>query len=84
MPGGPHQAFVLFCRPEENKLSIIAIMKILSPSLADLLPETFCKVKGFERHLCRVVAVGTELEMQRKKSEMEPNDVDNPRRRKNA
>ena len=37
--------------------------RIISPSQEDLAPDTFCKVKGFESHLCKIVAVGTEVEM---------------------
>ena len=45
--------------------------KITSPQQDDLTPGSFCKVKGFEKHLCKVVAIGTEDQMKEKLEEME-------------
>lgn len=56
---------------EENKLSIVQVKKIVSPSPADLMPDTFCKVKGLEKHLCKVVALGTQAEVKAKLDELE-------------
>ena len=56
--------FCLVCWPEENdKLSVVSAKKIASPHLDDLAPGGFCKVKKFEKHMCRVVAIGAEAEM---------------------
>lgn len=63
------------CWPEEeNKLSLISAKKIISPSQDDFAPDSFCKVKGFESHLCRMVAVGTEAEMKKRIRELEAGD----------
>ena len=53
---------------EGNTLSIVSYKKIVSPSQDDLAPETFCKVKGFESHQCKIVAIGSELEMKKIKT----------------
>ena len=59
--------FCLVCWPEEdNQLSVVSTKKIVSPHLEELVPEAFCKVKKFEKCLCRIVAVGTEGEMNKK------------------
>ena len=61
---GKNPSFGLVCWPQEdNKLSIVPVKKIVSPSPADLAPEAFCKVRGLEDHLCKVVALGTEADM---------------------
>ena len=63
------------CWPEEdNKLSLVPAKKIVSPAQDDFAPDTFCKVKGFESHLCKMVAVGTETDMKKKIRELEAND----------
>ena len=45
--------------------------KIASPHLDDLAPGGFCKVKRFEKHLCKVVAIGPEVDIKAKLEEME-------------
>lgn len=73
---GKNYSFCLVCWPQEDiKLSIVQVKKIVSPSPVDLMPDTFCKVKGLEEHLCKVVALGTEAEMKAKLDELE-SDVD--------
>ena len=63
----PDSRFYLVCWPgEDNRLSIVPTKKILAPSPDDLLPETFCKVKGFEGHVCKIVVLGTEHVMKMK------------------
>lgn len=63
------------CWPEEeNKLSLVSAKKIVSPAQEDFAPDTFCKVKGFESHLCKMVAVGTEADMKKKIKELEAGD----------
>lgn len=52
-------------------MSIVSTEKIVSPSPDDLSAESFCKVKGFEGNLCKIVALGTEHEMKKKRDEME-------------
>ena len=67
-----NSSFCLVCWPEEdNTLSIVPMKKVLSPSTDDLTPDTFCKVKGLEKHLCKVVAIGTEAEMKTKMEELD-------------
>ena len=64
--------FRLVTWPEEdNQLSLVSTKKIASPQQHDLTPGSFCKVKGFEKHLCKVVAIGTEDQMKLKLEEME-------------
>lgn len=64
--------FCLVCWPEEdNQLTIVSSKKIVSPAEEDLRPDSFCKVKRFEKHLCRIVAIGTERDMSEKLEEME-------------
>ena len=63
------------CWPEENKLSVVSGKKIISPSPEDFAADTLCKVKGFESHLCRIVAVGTEQEMKKKIAELDADDA---------
>ena len=73
--GKPTTTFCVVCWPEEeNTLSIVSSKKIVSPSQDDLAPETFCKVKGFESHLCKIVAVGNELEMKKRIKTLEVAD----------
>ena len=63
------------CWPEEeNKLSVVSCKKIISPATVDFAPDTFCKVKGFESHLCKIVAMGTEAEMKKKIRQLEADD----------
>ena len=63
------------CWPEEeNKLSVVSCKKIISPATVDFAPDTFCKVKGFESHLCKIVAMGTEADMKKKIRQLEAND----------
>ena len=63
----PDSRFCLVCWPgEDNRLSIVPTKKILAPSPDDLLPETFCKVKGFEGRVCKIVVLGTEHVMKMK------------------
>ena len=65
----------LVCWPEEdNNLSILDVKKIISPSPDDLAPDTFCKVKGFEKHLCKILALGSAQEMKTKMEEMTEDD----------
>ena len=56
----------LFCvvswPEEDNQLSIVSVRKIVSPAEEDLRPDSLCKVKRFEKHLCQVIAIGTERE----------------------
>ena len=67
-----NSSFCLVCWPEEdNTLSIVPMKKVLSPSTDDLTPDTFCKVKGLEKHLCKVIAIGTEAEMKTKMEELD-------------
>ena len=62
----------LVCWHEENnQLSLVSTKKILSPQLEELVPGAFCKVKQFQKCLCRVEDVGTEAEMTTKLEEME-------------
>ena len=69
----------LVCWPEEdNNLSIVDVKKIISPSPKDIEPDTFCKVQGFEKHLCKILAVGSEAEMKAKMEEMEQMAEDDP------
>jgi hypothetical protein len=57
----PNRTHCLVCWPEEgDSLSIVAVKKIVTPRLDDLAPDTFCKVKGLEKYLCKVVSLGTE------------------------
>ena len=56
---------------EENKLSVLSAKKIISLSQEDFAPDTFCKVKGFESHLCKIVAVASESEMKKKIAELD-------------
>lgn len=71
----PNSSFCLVCWPdEENKLSVVPSKKIASPSPEDLAPGTFCKIKGFETHLCKIVALGTEADMKKKMGEMDLSD----------
>ena len=65
----------IVCWPEEeNKLSVVPAKKIVSPGQDDFAPYTFCKVKGFESHLCKIVAMGTVAEMIEKIRELEAGD----------
>ena len=67
--------FCLVSWPEENnQLSLVSTKKIASPQQDDLMPGSFCKVKGFEKHLCKVVAIGTEHEMKVWLEEMETSE----------
>ena len=45
--------------------------KVTSPNPNDFAPDTFCKVKGFESRLCKIVAVGYEAEMKINIEELE-------------
>ena len=61
----------LVCWPEENdSLSIVAVKKIVTPTPDDLAPDTFCKVKGWEQCLCKVLALGSEGEVKAVMTEM--------------
>ena len=72
----PTTTFYLVCWPEENnKLSVVPGKKIVSPSHDDLTPGTFCKVKGLEKYKCKIVAEGTQEEMEAKMDEMEEDDA---------
>ena len=65
-------SFCLVCWPEEdNTLSIVPVQKVLSPSTDDLTPDIFCKVKGLEKHLCKVVAIRTKAEMKTKMEKLD-------------
>ena len=43
----------------------------MSPSTADLIPDAFCKIKGLDEHLCKVVALGNQAEVKAKLDELE-------------
>ena len=54
----------LVCWPEENStVSIVPVKKVVTPGPDDLAPDTFCEVKGWEKCLCKVVALGSETEL---------------------
>ena len=59
---------------EENKLSIVQIKKIVSPSPADLIPDAFCKIKG--------LVLGTQGEVKAKLDEGEDAVAKPPPRKK--
>lgn len=64
---------------------IVPVKRIVSPSSGDLTPHSFCKIKGLEKHLCKVVALGTEADMKTKMEELNggvDTEVDPPPRRK--
>ena len=65
-----------------NKLSIATVKRIVSPSLDDLATDTLCKVKGLEKHLCKMLSVGTEEEMETKTQEMEIDPITRQRPKK--
>ena len=79
----------LVCWPEEeNSLSIVAVKKIVTPRPNDLAPDAFCKVKGLEQCLCKVVALGSEPEVKAAMNEMrvaeKDGDMDEPPPQKKA
>jgi hypothetical protein len=47
------------------------VKKIVSPRPVDLAPEAFCKFKGLEGHLYKVVSLGTEADMKARLSELD-------------
>ena len=55
-----HYCLILW--PEENLHSIVPVSKILSP-LEELVPEAMCRIKGWEKYISQVVAIGTKTEM---------------------
>ena len=66
----PKELHCVVCWPQEdNKYSVVSTKKVVSPSLEDLSPGTYCKIKGFESHLCKIVAVGSKSEMEEKMME---------------
>ena len=48
----------------------MAVKKIVTPRLNDLAPDAFCKVKGLEQCLCKVIALGSETEVKAAMNEM--------------
>ena len=63
----PKELHCVVCWPQEdNRLSVVSSKKVVSPSLEDLCPGTFCSIKGFESHMCKIVAVGSKSEMEEK------------------
>ena len=59
----PKNTHCLVCLPDS--LFIVAIKQ---PD--DIAPDTFCKVKGWEQCLCKVVALGSEGEVKAAMNEM--------------
>ena len=75
--------YCIVCWPEEeNELSVLSANKIISPSQEGLAPDTFCKVKGFESHLCKIVAVGSESEIKKKIAELDDETEKPPPKKK--
>lgn len=67
--------YVLISWPEDDTLSIISVRKILSPCSDELKTGTICTVKDFEQCLTRVLAVGTEAEMNNQMMEIIEEDT---------
>jgi hypothetical protein len=57
-------------------MSAVAGQMIVSPPAAELTPGAMCKVKGFEKNLSKVVAVGTKAEMNNQLEKMEDSSED--------
>ena len=65
---------------------MVSNQKVVSPSLEDLSPGTFCSIKGFESHMCKIMAVGSKSEMEEKIKELDKEenqeDADRPHPKK--
>ena len=73
----PTRTHCLVCWPEEgDSLSVVAVKKIVTPRPDDLAPDTFCKVKGLEKYPCKVVALGTEGEVNAAMNDMQVEEKD--------
>ena len=73
----PTRTHCLVCWPEEgDSLSVVAVKKIVTPRPDDLAPDTFCKVKGLEKYPCKVVALGTEGEVNAAMKDMQVEEKD--------
>ena len=81
----PYSPYVLLSWPEEDSFSIISARKILS-SLDELESGAICKVQNYEQCLTRVLAVGSESEMDCKLLEVIKEDkltaIPSPKKRK--
>jgi hypothetical protein len=54
----------LVCWPEEkDTLSTVSVKKIVILGPDDLASDTFCKVKGWEKYMCKGIALGSEREV---------------------
>ena len=63
-------------------MSVVSCKKIISPATVDLAPDTFCKIKGFESYLCKIVAVGTEPDMKIRQLEADDDQKEAPPKKK--
>ena len=81
----PTALFYLICWPDEdNTMSVVPGHKIISPSVEESVPGSFCKIKRFEKHLSKIEAAGTEAEMNKrlhKEGNSEPDESESPRKR---
>ena len=63
----PTALFYLISWPDEdNTMSVVPGHKIISPSVEERVPGSFCKIKRFEKHLSKIEATGTEAEMNKR------------------
>ena len=65
-------------------MSVVPGHKIISPSVEERVPGSFCKIKRFEKHLSKIEATGTEAEMNKrlhKEANSEPDETEPPRKR---
>ena len=58
------------------------LLRKFSQHLKKTAPDTFSEVKGFESHLCKIVAVGSESEMKKKIAELDDETEKPPPKKK--
>ena len=79
------EQFYLIClSDEDNTMSVVPGHKIISPSVEERVPGSFCKIKRFEKHLSKIEATGTEAEMNKrlhKEANSEPDETEHPRKK---
>ena len=75
--------FCLILWHEEDTYSFVPVTRIYSP-LEEIIPGSICRVKGFEKVISEVVAMGTEQEMNQQLDLLDEDppadDVETPQR----
>ena len=79
----PTALFYLISWPDEdNTMSVVPGHKIISPSVEERVPGSFCKIKRFEKHLSKIETTGTEMNKRlHKEANSERDETEPPRKR---